>query len=778
MRGKIVAVAVTLLLVVAVLYGLNPLGFRPGIPGTNQFSNASLGVLANATFYNGPEPSPGNITVPLNGTMTSLYAIPGEVLVFASNSSTPQEIKGLVTAEGGHIISSVPLEGLYEANVSVGGESSFISSLQSSALIDQAIPNVVGSHEQASSSQGTMVYPAPRLVDADNGQPTLLIPEMARAMAGAAGTGTSAYPPVVMVTVDDFGFAGSHGSEILGLLNQAYGQGIPGGILTSSSIIEVQDFTCGPPGSLLRSLGECTVSAMVGVSVISAVIQAAQDVGDKVVISYSTSYAPEDWLHGEAIVLNALSRAETHTTLHWISDGNVLLVQAAGNKNLDLTYYTSALDTYPGIGSFFRNNYMLIGQSLIQPVCPQPVGGIPPPCAPIPQPSQKRQAWFPWGGGSNYGTNVFFQAMPSLPSFPAIEGGYPYFGTSFATPVAAYTIMQEWNGAAYVSSQMHVKPITSGEIVKRSAYFGCCKEGYMMFYGLEGMGVNLIGPYGPPLGNSLSDHTTVPAPAPFWGASGSIPVSEYSVWSGNVDGGAFSFNVPSSSNLILGTTPYTYGTYWTSNVACTPPPGQYTGIMGGCTLPTAPPAIEVSGNIEITGNLTLKEYPNPGGGFSYAGDVYLRGSGTANVLWAVEVGNTSQARYCDTVVSATISPSWENEDTGIPLNPSASIHFTTQVQSNTPIQFLSIPYTVALGASYDPSCPFPGTGAASFPIPGAIPGVPYIIEVSGAGGSYNTVSGTVNLNSFPPYTLCGLVPSQQGESCTISQLSFELNPVD
>jgi hypothetical protein len=734
-------VVIILIFAIAIVLG-GPLRttFLSIFHGSNNSQNFGPGILSNATLYNGPEPAPSLINVTLNGSTTQVLAIPGQVLIFTTSSTSYEQADSLITSNQGRIIAAIPLLGFYMANVSLASEAAFISSIQSSNIIETVAPNMVliragGSPVTSTDTLPQSGYPAPNLVSypAPNTPPEQVVGRIAREIAsispgkylniGESGGGTGI--PLVIALVDDFSRANSHGSEILAFLSALPSPAYSRAIQTANQdMIEVQDQN---PNNTHLTLND-------QVDVIAETISAAQEEHALAAISFSstadvssqetTALQGDQWFTGEKILLTVLQRQPG------------LVIQALGNANLDLNPAMHQLATDPLLGPTMFSSLMLIGQSNSS------------------SPYQ-RATWGPFssGGcmdpnycGSSYGADAF---MVPLPQITNPLTGTDYSGTSFATPLAALS---------YGCDLLCTPDVTP-------RYFASLANVYNGYTFLPG---NNTGAY-PNFG-----YTTTTWGGEITAAQANIDVSLY------------------SGSLVNGLLDLAYtsgGSLYTPSVTCdwnypnsNPPPSD------SCWLPGLPSnSMIMTSDIHfVKGNMTIQVTPQSKGGFVYTAYAYIQGSGQANVLWAAPVGSTGTAQYCTATVDAKVTiggssgplpqsltvfspPAFlERNASSTPLAPGTPLQINN-ITVNPVSQGFPAPFAIGggtegivLGASSDPSCPFPATATwdTTFcqprqPSPCWASGVGYKVTLEGLidGAS---ISGNVSI--FSAYPLLGIGP--------------------
>ncbi|MEM2890844.1 MAG: zinc ribbon domain-containing protein, partial [Candidatus Hadarchaeum sp.] len=129
---------------------------------TTQFSSTStsstiqsttqpvvLGVLEGATNYVGTYPAAANVNyIDSSGREMSVLAYPGQIQVFFDPAATYEDAGKIIKSNGGVIIGAIPQVGYYLVQISVGLESSFISSILTHSQVIDAMPNLALEQEQ------------------------------------------------------------------------------------------------------------------------------------------------------------------------------------------------------------------------------------------------------------------------------------------------------------------------------------------------------------------------------------------------------------------------------------------------------------------------------------------------------------------------------------------------------------------------------------------------------------------------------------------------------
>jgi hypothetical protein len=112
---------------------------------------SSTDIMSGSTTYSGAYPAPGVATYPAGSTSHSTFAYPGQVNIFFNASASESDANYLITAQGGTVLAKIPAIGYYFVSTGSASVLSFITAIQSNALIDIALPDAVGSPKTGAS---------------------------------------------------------------------------------------------------------------------------------------------------------------------------------------------------------------------------------------------------------------------------------------------------------------------------------------------------------------------------------------------------------------------------------------------------------------------------------------------------------------------------------------------------------------------------------------------------------------------------------------------------
>jgi|GEM_PF-2410218 len=130
-------------------------------PGTNSYDASCPyppSILASATApqtvadyaFTGPYPARAHITyVTTQGTVRTVYAFSGQVIVLAQTATSAATITGLVQSHGGTVLAQLGELGWYLVQVAPGTEANFIAAVLKSSILVAADPNLVVVNTQA-----------------------------------------------------------------------------------------------------------------------------------------------------------------------------------------------------------------------------------------------------------------------------------------------------------------------------------------------------------------------------------------------------------------------------------------------------------------------------------------------------------------------------------------------------------------------------------------------------------------------------------------------------
>jgi hypothetical protein len=629
--AKLVGAIIVLVLLVAASYYVVKV-WQPWAPENSRAAAPLVGpgLFANATLYNGSVPTPEESNFSWNGSAVTTEIIPGELVIFTPPSASNQTIEAKIRENGGSVLTAVPLAGLYVAGVAGPNEGGFVSAIEGSNSSIQVVPNLVLTSDGTAPSPGSgtssssAACPDPDLTRVESTPVKYVEQSVVAQLFNLFGEGNSSYQPIAVAVVDDFSSADSHGCEVVSVLRGD----------AAAQVEDSEDHIISLSSSMLA---------------IRAVMLAAQDLQDKVIINFSSSAncgaACEGpaWLSFESIFLQRLNASASA----WLHDGNVLITQALGNNNMDLNAVMYDLANDPQTGPTLLNNLLLVGET----------AGF-----------GSNERWQESATmGSNYGGNALFFPDSSPPGEE---------GTSFSAPATIPTIQETWSCCQAPGYRVQ---LTSGELLRVLAFEAP---------GAESDGSSSDGwPHG--IESGL-------LPLPFLGArssTGPLPPDQFGIWSGEFSrSGVENFTIGSPLQFINNST----GVY-TPSVVCPSPSG-----VVDCKLPGYPPVPDMT-DMRFNGSMTLWASPQTGGGVSFDTVFNLSGSGTATVVWAVPNGDTGSAVYCasDVIATADVSPS----------APNLAVAFEAGVEVNTegwPIHLSGAPSgtgTSALSASFSASFP-------------------------------------------------------------------------
>lgn len=351
-----------------------------------ETQQASTGILTGATFYNGTNPSSQTVTyTDKDGVTLSVNAIPGQVLLYVTPSSSQDVISQAVTSNGGTILSGAPVAGFYL--VQVNDVKNFISNVLQKPFVIDAHPNLVLSNSQFSSTSTPI-----QIINYKTGPVTDPDPTA----------------HVILAVIDNFAGCGvlktlPHGCKILSEI-QSKNNKIPilaiqtGNDDSGSSEYEIQM-------NVLRA------------------IAVAQENNQKIVISQSSMPPLIDDKgnpipNGMENYYNSIdSKLKLLGNLEWVQKNNVLYYQSAGNDGQDVSPVMDKLATQSQGSNIYKSMYNLVGQ--LDPTTQQPMsyGGVS-------------------KAGSNYGKGITYDDSVSSDC---------KYGTSCTTPNLAAGAAAIWN---------------------------------------------------------------------------------------------------------------------------------------------------------------------------------------------------------------------------------------------------------------------------------------------------------------------------------------------